>query len=94
MDDFTRACDRNTKVSRQPVDTQHACSSGLTKREPLVLCILPDGGFVARFSLAATSQGATEQEALANIQEAIREYLEAAADLNKDAEIREVQVTV
>jgi len=40
------------------------------------------------------SQVATEQEALANIQEAIREYLEAAADLNKDAEIREVEVTV
>jgi predicted RNase H-like HicB family nuclease len=40
------------------------------------------------------SQGATEQEAPANIQEAIREYLEAAADPNKDAEIREVEVTV
>ena len=28
------------------------------------------------------SQGATEQEALANIQDAIREYLEAAVELN------------
>jgi len=28
------------------------------------------------------SEGATEQEALANIQTAIREYLEAAAELN------------
>jgi len=40
------------------------------------------------------SQGDTELEALANIREAIREYLEAAAELNKDAEIREVDVTV
>ena len=29
------------------------------------------------------SQGDTEPEALANIREAIREYLEAAAELNK-----------
>ena len=34
------------------------------------------------------SQGDTEPEALANIPEAIREYLEAAAELNKDAEIQ------
>ena len=40
------------------------------------------------------SQGDTEPEALANIREAIREYLEAASELNKDAEIREVDVTV
>jgi predicted RNase H-like HicB family nuclease len=38
------------------------------------------------------SQGVTEAEALANIQDAIREYLEAAADLVKDAEVREVEV--
>jgi predicted RNase H-like HicB family nuclease len=40
------------------------------------------------------SQGATEQEALANIQDAIREYLAAAAELNPDAEIREVSVSL
>jgi len=38
------------------------------------------------------SQGATEQEALANIRDAIREYLDAAAELDSDAEIREVEV--
>lgn len=36
------------------------------------------------------SQGATEAEALANIQEAIREYLAVRDDLIRDAEIRVV----
>jgi predicted RNase H-like HicB family nuclease len=40
------------------------------------------------------SQGTTAQEALANIQDAIREYLAAAAELNPDAEIREVSVSL
>jgi len=38
------------------------------------------------------SQGATEEEALDNIRDAIREYLAAAAELSADAEIREVSV--
>lgn len=38
------------------------------------------------------SQGATEAEALEAIQDAIREYLAAAAELAPDAEIREVVV--
>jgi predicted RNase H-like HicB family nuclease len=38
------------------------------------------------------SQGASEQEALDNIADAIREYLAAAAELNPGAEIREVTV--
>ena len=40
------------------------------------------------------SQGATEDEALENIRDAIHEYLAAAADLNSDAEIREVSVPI
>ena len=40
------------------------------------------------------SQGQTEAEALANVQEAIREYLEVAAELVKGADIREVEVKV
>ena len=40
------------------------------------------------------SQGETEAEALANIQDAIREYLEAIDDLVKGKDIREVNVTV
>jgi len=43
------------------------------------------------------SQGATEAEALANIQDAIREYFAAVDDLLRgtpDAEVREVEVVV
>ena len=38
------------------------------------------------------SQGASEEEALDNVTDAIREYLAAAAELNQDAEIREVSI--
>jgi predicted RNase H-like HicB family nuclease len=40
------------------------------------------------------SQGATEEEALANIQEAIREYVEAAEELTRGTESRVVEVAV
>jgi predicted RNase H-like HicB family nuclease len=40
------------------------------------------------------SQGATEQEAIENIQYAIKEYLSAVDELVQDAEIREVEVAV
>jgi predicted RNase H-like HicB family nuclease len=39
------------------------------------------------------SQGGTEMEALANIREAIREYLDARDELLRDSEIREVEVS-
>ncbi len=38
------------------------------------------------------SQGATEVEALSNIREAIREYLEARDELLKGSVVREVEV--
>jgi predicted RNase H-like HicB family nuclease len=38
------------------------------------------------------SQGATEQEALENIIDAIREYLEVVAELSHDKVAREVEV--
>ena len=38
------------------------------------------------------SQGATEAEALANIADAIREYLDAEIDEPEGADIREVEV--
>jgi predicted RNase H-like HicB family nuclease len=40
------------------------------------------------------SQGATEGEALTNIQDAIREYLAAVDDLVKGQDVREVTVAV
>jgi predicted RNase H-like HicB family nuclease len=40
------------------------------------------------------SEGDTEEEALANIQDAIREYLAALEDRFRDAETREVEVQV
>jgi len=40
------------------------------------------------------SQGSTEEEALENIRDAIREYLAAAAELAAGADIREVSVAV
>ena len=38
------------------------------------------------------SQGATEQEAIENIQDAIKEYLAARDDLLGDADVREIDV--
>lgn len=40
------------------------------------------------------SQGATEAKAIQNIQDAIREYLAAVAELTKGKEVREVEVTL
>lgn len=40
------------------------------------------------------SQGATEEEALANIRDAIREYLAARDEVVKDADVREIEVLV
>jgi len=38
------------------------------------------------------SQGETEDEAMENIQDAIREYLAAIDDLVKNADVREIEV--
>jgi len=40
------------------------------------------------------SQGATEEEAIANIQDAIQDYLAAREDLLRDAIVREVEVAL
>ncbi len=40
------------------------------------------------------SQGQTEEEALENIRDAIREYLEAVSETFREAEVREIEVSV
>ena len=40
------------------------------------------------------SQGSTEQEALENIREAIREYLSVVNEQLKGTDVREVEVTI
>ncbi len=40
------------------------------------------------------SQGKTEPDALANIRDAIREYLEVVAEQTAGTDVREVEVTV
>jgi predicted RNase H-like HicB family nuclease len=40
------------------------------------------------------SQGETEADALANIRDAIREYLEVVAEQTAGTDVREVEVTV
>lgn len=40
------------------------------------------------------SQGATEEEALSNIADAIREYLEVAMEQLEGAQLREIEVAV
>ncbi len=40
------------------------------------------------------SQGATEEEALANIADAIREYLQAEDEIEEGAVLRDVEVSV
>jgi predicted RNase H-like HicB family nuclease len=40
------------------------------------------------------SQGATEEEALENIKDAIQEYLAVVDELVEDADVREIEVAV
>ena len=40
------------------------------------------------------SQGVSEEEALGNIEVAIREYLDVVDDLLQDAEVREIEIAV
>ena len=40
------------------------------------------------------SQGKTEEEAIENIRDAIREYLEAVAQSIQDSDVREIEVSL
>jgi predicted RNase H-like HicB family nuclease len=59
----------------------------------IALCTTDEGYSVSVPGLPGCwSQGATEQEALENIQDAIREYLAAREELLEGAVVREVEV--
>ncbi|PYV35970.1 MAG: HicB family protein [Acidobacteria bacterium] len=55
-----------------------------------------DEGFAvsAPSLLGCWSQGASREEALANIADAIREYLDAEVEQPDGAEVRQIEVTV
>jgi predicted RNase H-like HicB family nuclease len=60
---------------------------------PVALIRTDEGYSVSCPSLPGCwSQGATEEEALENIRDAIREYLEVAKELAGEVNLREVEV--
>lgn len=67
----------------------------MSLRYPIVLKKSEEGFAVNCPALPGCwSQGATEEEALDNIRDAIREYLAAIGDMFPKAELREIDVTV
>ena len=69
--------------------------NGITMKYKVVLKKSREGYSVSCPGLPGCwSQGKTEDEALENIQDAIREYLEAALKISKGAKVREVEVPV
>jgi predicted RNase H-like HicB family nuclease len=90
--------DRNGQGSEEPVGWLSIRSKGIIPPEvkmdyKVVVQESEEGFSVSCPGLPGCwSQGATEAEALANIQDAIREYLAAIDDLVKGQDIREVRV--
>jgi predicted RNase H-like HicB family nuclease len=67
----------------------------MTSRYAVVLHLSEEGFAVSCPGLPGCwSQGATEEESLENIQDAIREYLAAVRDTASEGLLREVEVTV
>lgn len=71
-------------------------SAGRTKTKHQVALQESDEGFSVWVPglPGCVSQGETEEEALANIAEAVREYLDVAADNAAGMVIREIEVAV
>ena len=70
---------------------RHATFRGM--KYPVALMPTEEGYSVSCPGLPGCwSQGATEEEALANIQDAIREYVEVARQLAGEQSLREVEI--
>jgi predicted RNase H-like HicB family nuclease len=77
------------------MDTPHLGDHDLPMKYKVALRQTDEGYSVSVPGLPGCwSQGSTEAEALANVEHAIREYLEVAAELAGEADVREVEVTV
>lgn len=77
--------------SRSRVTTESCYSEDM--KYPVALIPTEEGYSVSCPGLPGCwSQGATEEEALANIRDAIREYLEVARQLAGERNLREVDV--
>ena len=60
----------------------------------VAICRSEEGITVSVSVPGCLSEGDTEEEALANIQDAIREYLAALEEQLQDAEIRKIEMQV
>lgn len=91
MDDFSRRAARGVFERVEP----YTHGPELHMRYKVALSKNEEGYSVSVPGLPGCwSQGATESEALENIEDAIREYLAVVAERLKDADVREVEVVV
>jgi predicted RNase H-like HicB family nuclease len=75
--------------------SNHTQSSGVTMKYKIVLQQSEESFSVSCPALPGCwSQGATEQEAIENIKDAIQEYLAAIAEYFQSANVREIEVPV
>jgi predicted RNase H-like HicB family nuclease len=76
-------------------DAAHSRARKLAMKYKIVLEESEEGFAVSALNLPGChSQGATEEEALENIKDAIREYLAAINDRLRSANVREIEVEV
>jgi predicted RNase H-like HicB family nuclease len=88
---------RSSRLNVEPLaglaNSDSLSENGVSMKYKVVLKKSKEGYSVSCPGLPGCwSQGKTEDEALENIQDAIREYLEAAVKISKGATVREVEV--
>jgi len=87
------------QLSSEPLDsnkvTRYDIAGGYAMKYKIALRHSEEGYSVSCPGLSGCwSQGETEEEAIANIQEAIREYLAARDESLQDEDVREIEVPV